>query len=69
MAASEICSTMENPRGASQEAAYSTPVFTLLAPLPGTGCLVFLYHKDDYTVIITVITVIAVITVILLLLY
>ena len=35
IAASEIWSTMVNPRGASHEAAYWTPVFTLLAPLPG----------------------------------
>ena len=35
MAASEIWSTILKPRGANQEAAYWTPVFTLLAPLPG----------------------------------
>ena len=34
MAASEIWSTILKPRGANQEAAYWTPVFTLLAPLP-----------------------------------
>ena len=46
IAASEIWSTMVNPRGASQEAAYWTPVFTLLAPLPGKTSNFVLFRQN-----------------------
>ena len=48
IAASDIWSTMVNPRGASQEAAYSTPVFTLLAPLPGKKTCFMLFRQNYF---------------------